>query len=250
MAGRLHRRRILVTGAAAGIGRACVETLLKEGAAVALLDRDRHGLDRTERDFAALGTMTSVAQDVSDASAVAAAVEQVSDLLGGLDGVVNSASIDLHQPFEETAGADWDRILAVNLCGAMHVCRAALEPLKASGNGAIVNIASGAGLQPIPNRVTYCASKAGLIMATKALALDLAKYGVRANAVCPGAVDTALFRHSLGAGVSLEDARSRYALHRIGAASEIAAAVLFLLSEEASFITGSALAVDGGRVFH
>lgn len=240
----------MVSGAAAGIGRACVELFLAEGAAVAMLDRDRAGLERAEAELGAPATLTSIALDVADRAAVAAGVRRAAGALGGLDGVVNSAGLDLHQPFAETDWAAWDEIMAVNLTGAMQICHAALEPLKASGRGAIVNIASGAGLRPIADRVAYCASKAGLVMATKALALDLAKHGIRANAVCPGAVDTALLRQSLGAGVTIEEVRQRYAMKRIGKVSEIAAAVLFLLSDEASFVTGAALAVDGGRVFH
>jgi NAD(P)-dependent dehydrogenase (short-subunit alcohol dehydrogenase family) len=246
----LPDRKILVTGAAAGIGRACAEAALREGAAVALADQDRRRLEETASALTTLGALSAVEMDVAAQGAVAAGVGRAAEALGGLDGVVNCAGIDLHQPFEATDWAAWRRLMAVNLDGAMHVCQAALEPLKASGGGAIVNIASGAGLKPIPDRVAYCASKAGLIMATKALAMDLAKHRIRVNAVCPGAIDTDLFRQSLGDGVSIEDVKSRYAMQRIGAASEVAAAVAFLLSEEASLITGSALAVEGGRVFH
>lgn len=250
MAGRLPGRKILVTGAAAGIGRACAELALREGAAVALADRDRSRLEATESELTKLGTVSAVEMDVANFYAVAAGVGKAVDALGGLDGVVNCAGIDLNQPFEATDWQAWERVMAVNLSGAMYVCRAALEPLKESGAGAIVNIASGAGLRPIADRVAYCASKAGLIMATKALAMDLAKHRIRVNAVCPGAIDTDLFRQSLGPGVSIDDVKSRYAMRRIGGVSEVAGAVAFLLSEEASFITGSALAVEGGRVFH
>jgi NAD(P)-dependent dehydrogenase (short-subunit alcohol dehydrogenase family) len=250
LADRLGGRKVLVTGAAAGIGRACVELFLAEGASVAMLDRDRAGLERANAELAAPARLTSIALDIADREAVSAGVSRAASALGGLDGLVNSAGIDLHQPFEETDWAAWDEIMTVNLIGAMLVCHAALEPMKASGKAAIVNIASGAGLRPIADRVAYCASKAGLVMATKALALDLARYGIRANAVCPGAVDTELFRQSLGGGATIEEVRQRYAMKRIGSVSEVAAAVLFLLSDESSFVTGAALAVDGGRVFH
>ena len=113
-----------------------------------------------------------------------------------------------------------------------------------------MNIASGAGLVPIQNRVAYCASKAGLIMASKSLAMDLASSDIRVNAVCPGAVDTGLFRQNIRDESDLEQVKSRYAMNRLGEVSEIADVVTFLLSDEASLITGSALAVDGGRVFH
>ncbi len=250
MTNRLQGRRILITGAAAGIGRACANACLAEGSAVALIDRDQDRLKAAALDLERTGQVYSLALDISDQGAAAAGVDELVRALGGLDGVVNSAGIDLHQPFAATAWQDWAQVMAINLNGPMHVCHAALDALKSSGHGAIVNIASGAGLRPIPDRVAYCVSKAALIMATKALALDLAPHGIRANVVCPGAVDTELFRHSLGSVRTIDDVKALYAMKRIGKASEIAAAVVFLVSEEASFVTGAALAVDGGRVFH
>ncbi len=250
LTGGLGGRRVLITGAASGIGLACARSLSMEGAGLALIDRDRPQLDDAAATLVGATTTIRLDLDVSDFQAVAEGVGKATEALGGLDGIVNSAGIDLHGPFEETDWAAWNRLMAVNLTGAMHVCRAALTPLKASGRGAIVNIASAAGLRPISDRVAYCASKAGLIMATKALALDLAKHGIRANAVCPGAVDTPLFRGGLSDAVRIDEVEARYAMRRIGAPSEVAAAVLFLLSDEASFMTGSALTVDGGRVFH
>ena len=238
-----------MSGAAGGIGRACVAAFLAENASVAMLDRDRKRLDRAASELSGHGKITVVDLDITNEAAVVEAVRHAARDLDGLDGVVNSAGIDRVEPFEETDWAVWDRIMAVNLTGAMRVCRAALEPMKASGKGAIVNIASAAGLRPLNDRVAYCASKAGLIMATKVLALDLAKHGIRANAVCPGATDTELFRQYLG-DATIEDVKTHYALNRIGTTSEIAATIVFLLSDEAGFITGSALAVDGGRVFH
>lgn len=250
MTDRLQRRRILITGAAAGIGRACAEACVAEGAAVALIDRDQGRLNDVATELMRRGRVHSVALDIGDQAAVVAGVDQLVEALGGLDGVVNSAGIDLHQRFAATVWRDWAQVIEINLNGPMHVCHAALDALKTSGFGAIVNIASGAGLRPIPDRVAYCASKAALIMATKALALDLAPHGIRANVVCPGAVDTDLFRQSLGAARSIDDVKAMYAMKRIGSATEIAAAVIFLVSEEASFVTGAVLAADGGRVFH
>ena len=140
--------------------------------------------------------------------------------------------------------------MAVNLVGAMEVCRAAMDALASSGRGVIINVASAAGLRPTPGRIAYCASKAALIMATKALALELAEHGIRANAVCPGPVETELFRQSLGDTVTVDDVKTRRVLGRIGNVDEIAGTIAFLLSNEAAFITGSALAIDGGRAFH
>ena len=241
---------MLVTGAAAGIGRACARLFLAEGAQVALVDRDAARLDSARETLAPAERAFLLPFDVSDTSAVWKGVAEAERLMGGIDGIINNAGIDLHRPMADVTVSDWHEVMAVNLIGAMEVCRAALDPLTASGRGAIVNVASAAGLRPIPGRVAYCASKAALIMATKALALELAEHGIRANAVCPGAVDTDLFRASLGEDLTVDEVRLRYAQRRIGVAEEVAGAIAFLLSDEASFITGSALAVDGGRTFH
>ncbi len=248
--GRLEGRRILVTGAAAGIGRACAQRCLEEGAEVALTDVDATALTRTGIELAAIGPATVAALDVANRETVAARVAEVVHALGGLDGLVNNAGVAIHHELETLDWEDWDRTLAVNLTGAMQVCQAALPALRASAGAAIVNVASGAGLRPIPRSLAYCASKAGLIMASRALAEELGPDGIRVNAVCPGPTDTAMFRDSFGGARSADEVRARNALRRIGETREIAPAVAFLLSDEASFVTGAALAIEGGRVFH
>lgn len=239
-------RRILVTGAAGGIGGAVVSALLAEGAQVAALDRD----DAALRALPGQEGLFARTFEIADPDSVAEAVAEAGDRLGGLDAVVNSVGIDLHRPFETMRLKDFREVQRVNLEGPVAVCQAALPLLKHGRDAAIVNVASGAGLLPIPNRVAYCASKAGLIMATKAMAMDLAAFGIRANCVCPGAIETALLRQALGPDLTRSDVASRYALGRIGSIEEVAAAILFLASPGASFVTGSALAVDGGRVYH
>ncbi len=246
----LAGRKVLITGAAKGIGRAVAERVLAEKGAVAALDRDASGLRDMREGLGAAEHLHCQVIDVSDRAAVGKAMGDLGATLGGLDLVVNSAGIDLYQDFEDMAGDAWQAVIDVNLTGAIAVCQAAVPLLKQSGGGAIVNVASAAGLLPIAKRVAYCASKAGLVMATKAMAMDLARHGIRANAVCPGAVDTELFRGALGGELTRESVEARYALGRVASVEEIVGAILFLGSDEASYITGAALAVDGGRSFH
>jgi NAD(P)-dependent dehydrogenase (short-subunit alcohol dehydrogenase family) len=188
---------------------------------------------------------------------VEAAVAAAAAALGGIDLVVNAAGISRYARFEETTPELWRRIMAVNLDGPFHVCRAALPHLRAAGKGgdaSIVNIASAAGLTPRPNYTAYGASKGGLIMLTRTLALDLAEEGIRVNAVCPGAILTPMVEESLAEQTDREGAvrqfMARYAMRRFGTAAEVASVVLFLASAEAAYVTGAAYTVDGGSVFH
>ena len=192
--------------------------------------------------------------DVADPAAVAAAVRAAASALGGLDGVVNAAGIDLLADIEAMTLADWQRVVAVNLTGPVLVMQAAYPYLKAAGGGTIVNVSSAAGLSPLARRTAYCASKAGLQMASKALAIEAAAFGIRVNAVCPGAVETDLFRSSIDAAAdpqaAYEAVRARYALRRVAEPAEIAAAILWLTGNDSSYVTGTSIAVDGGRTFH
>jgi NAD(P)-dependent dehydrogenase (short-subunit alcohol dehydrogenase family) len=251
---RLAERKVLVTGAASGIGRAIAEAFAAQGAALLLGDIDTDGLAESCAAKGGPGTIARAACDVTDAEAVRRMVATARTQLGGLDGVVNCAGIDLERGFLETSPADWERVLAVNLSGTMLVCRAALPLLIEGGGGTIVNIASGAGLRPLQNRTAYCSAKAGLIMLGRALALEFADRRVRVNTICPGAVDTPMFRQGLaaqgGGEAALAEITERYAMARLGTPDEIANAALFLTSAESSFVTGAALAADGGRTFH
>lgn len=245
-------RQLIVSGGASGIGLAVARMAVARGARVALLDRDTAALAEAVR---LLGEAALALEcDVSDAPAVRTAVDRAAQWLGGVDALVNSAGIDALKSLEATSDEEWARVLAVNLTGPMLVCRAALSHLRAAGGGSIVNIASGAGLRPLPNRTAYCASKAAVIMFGKSLAIETAADGIRVNAVCPGAIDTPLFRTSYENADdperALAEIRERYALGRIAAPEEVAEAVLYLSGPGASYITGTALAVDGGRTFH
>jgi NAD(P)-dependent dehydrogenase (short-subunit alcohol dehydrogenase family) len=253
VSGVLAGRRILITGAANGIGLASVARCLAEGASVAALDRDERALAalRSRFDGAAIHVVSA---DVAEPASVAAAVDGFATAIGGLDGVVNAAGIDLVADIETMALDQWNQVLAVNLTGPMLVMRAAFPHLRKAGGGTIVNVSSGAGLMPLKHRTAYCASKAGLQMASKAFAMEAAEFGIRVNTICPGAVETGLFRSGIEAApdpnAAYETVRARYALQRIAAPEEIAAAILWLTSAESSYVTGAAIAVDGGRTFH
>lgn len=251
MSGALAGRRILIAGAAKGIGRATAERFAAEGARLAALDRDGVALAELG---AALPGLAGFDGDVADPVAVAAAIDAAAAALGGIDGVVNAAGIDLVADIEAMTLAGWQRVVAVNLTGPMLVMQAAYPYLKAAGGGTIVNVSSAAGLSPLGHRTAYCASKAGLQMASKALAIEAAAFGIRVNTVCPGAVETDLFRAGIDGApdpqAAYEAVRSRYALRRVAAPAEIAAAILWLTGGESSYVTGTAIAVDGGRTFH
>lgn len=251
MTPRLPQRKILITGAASGIGLATARRFVAEGARVAILDVDAQRLDQAARE---LPECFPLQADVTDEAAVARAVGEAVRLLGGLDGVVNSAGISFWRNFDELTFAEWRRILSVNLDGPFLVCKAAWPALKAAKASTIVNVASGAGLQPRQNFSAYSASKGGLVLFTKSIAMDGAPHGIRANAVCPGIVLTPMVEKNLALTGDREAAYQRYIarnlMHRFGTAQEIADAILFLSSGESSFMTGSALGLDGGSVFH
>lgn len=244
---RLSGRHIVVTGAASGIGRATAELFVREGAKVALLDINAAAVQEAAR---AMGG-TAVVVDVTNEASVNAAVAAAAAALGGIDGLVNSAGISTHALIEDTDFATWQRVLAINLNGPFLVCRAALPWLKRSAKATVVNIASGTAMQPFAGGSAYAASKAGLVNFNRVLAKEHAPL-IRANVVCPGLVDTPMVdalerdRDSLVKTVSLD----KYALKRKAKPAEIAAAILFLTSDESSFVTGSALVVDGGRTFY
>src|SRR3984893_18281293 len=237
--GRLAQRRVLITGAASGIGRRSALLFAAEGAALTLLDRSVKGLAEIARETGGL----AVEADVTDEGSVAHAVEQGAAAMGGIDGVVNAAGIVIRGPVLEVGVADWRRVIDVNLAGIYIVGRSCLPWLAKATGATIVNIASGQGLLPnTPEMTAYAASKGGVVNLTRALAAELAP-SIRVNSVCPGMVHTPM---------TADGPRdvTPYALKRIADPLEIAHAILFLTGSESSFVTGAALAIDGGRTFH
>jgi NAD(P)-dependent dehydrogenase (short-subunit alcohol dehydrogenase family) len=252
MSARLQDRRILITGGASGIGLATARRFIAEGARVALVDRNADALARAA---AELGASAWTAQaDVTNEAEVKAAVAGAVKALGGLDGLVNGAGISEWKSLEDLDLASWRRMLSINLDGPFIVTHAALGALKAAGKATIVNLGSGAGLAPRQNFSAYCASKGGLVLFTKAIAMDLAPANIRVNVVCPGIVMTPLVEKNLALTGDREAAIQRYiarnTMHRFGTAEEVADAILYLTSDESSFVTGTALSIDGGSVFH
>lgn len=250
---RLAGRRAFVTGAAGGIGLAIAERFHDEGASVVLADIDgarlKPAADSLDRGF-------PIEVDVTSPAAVDVAVDQAAGLLGGLDVLVNAAGVDDPQakadlgtalkdrrPLRITAELDdqrWRHVLAVNLDGPFFLIRAALPHLYEAGAGSILNISSVAGRQGLAGYPHYSASKAGLLGLTQALAREVARDGIRVNAICPGVTLTPMNERAF---VSITD---KVPLGRIASAREIADAALYLASDESSYVTGATLTVDGG----
>ena len=240
---RLAGRVVVVTGAASGIGRAMAERFAAEGAEVLVADVSEAG----EAVAAALGARAAfVRTDVTREADVSAMIEGAVARFGRLDILVNNAGVGRFVPFDELEPAEWDRVFAVNLRAVYLGCRLALPHLRRGGKGVILNVASQSGLQSQPMNQPYCASKAGVILLTRSLARELAPEGVRVNCICPGGTDTPLLRAFSRTIRSADSTPSRPPLGRFARPEEIAAAALFLVSDEASYVTGVALPVDGG----
>ena len=246
----IPRRRILVTGAASGLGRATCERLGRAGASVGGLDTNATELRSVIDEMSDTG-LTAVAgvADVTDLAAVESVVNTIADQLGGLDAVVNAAGIGGYTgDVVRTSPLQWSDVLAVNLTGVFHVSRSAIPYLRASGGGAIVNVSSQYGLVGCAESPAYCASKAGVIGLTRAMAVDHATDGITVSCLCPGPIDTPLLARSLAqeAGGKLEPARTRGRLlgGRPGSPDDVAEAIQFMLT--AGFVTGSIVSLDGG----
>lgn len=246
-------RRYLVVGGARGIGLAFAQGAVARGAQVCILDKDHDALDGLMVDGGFAGALYC---DVSQPDQIDQSVEQAIDALGGgLDGLVYSVGIDLESSFETMNDDEWLRVIDINLTAPMRISRAVIPYLRqGAGDRCIINVSSAAGLSPLPGRSAYCVSKAGLNMLGKCLAQELGEGGIRVVTVAPGAVDTPLLRTSYEDKPDSDDAlariRARYALRRIAHVDEVAASILYLCGPGASYVTGTILAVDGGRSFH
>lgn len=234
----------MVTGATTGIGLETIRRIHREGGLVAAAHRRRNSEADVDGAF-------SVSLDVTSAAGWKAAVETVVARFGRLDVLVNNAGARAGGEVEETTDALWDEMIRTNLTSVFFGCRAAVPHLKSSGGGAIVNVGSITGIRGTEKMVAYSASKSGLTSLTSSLALDLAPYNIRVNAVCPAAIDTRMVAGWLKSA-SDPDAATRaviakHPLGRLGRPQEVAAAIAFLASDDAGFMTGLSIPVDGGR---
>jgi NAD(P)-dependent dehydrogenase (short-subunit alcohol dehydrogenase family) len=241
-----QERVALITGGASGIGLAAAQQLLSAGWKVAVADRDEAALEKARGELGRGPGVCLAPLDVTDEAAVEAWVDKAATTLGGLDGVVNSAGIAADIPALDTPVALFRKILDVNVVGTFLVARSAARLMKDRGGGAIVNIASVSGLRGGKGRSAYGASKGAVVVLTQVLANDLARYGIRVNAVAPGPVDTPMVR-----SVHTQADRALWTrfvpMRRYAAPQEIATAIEFLLDgTKSSYITGEIVAVDGG----
>ncbi|MDE2127913.1 MAG: SDR family oxidoreductase [Armatimonadetes bacterium] len=248
---KLRDRSVVITGAAQGIGRASAELFAREGATVALADINAEGVREVARRIEEFGGRAlAIEADVSVEADVRRMIDAAVSAFGRLDVLFNNAGIVVQGTVEETAHAEWERQIATTLTSAYLGCRFAIPVMLRQGGGLLLNMASVAGVMGLPNRAAYCAAKAGVIGLTRAIAVDYAGTGIRAVYLAPGTIETPSLSGRIESAADPGAERAKYAarqpLGRLGSADEIAAAALYLASDEASFITGSGLVIDGG----
>jgi len=246
--GSLNGRRIMVTGASRGIGRAVALALATEGAALGLVSRSLSELQVIARGIREVGGTAAVAaMDITDADSVERATDMIVAELGGLDVLVNNAGVLTAARLLDTSVEEWDRVIGTNLRGTFLCCRAAGRHLVAQGSGKVINIASTFGVKPVSGFTAYAASKAGILQLTKVLALEWARDNVQVNAIAPGYVATDM-------NIEIRDDEAfeakilqRIPARRMAAADEIGPLAVLLASRASDYLTGSVLVIDGGQ---
>jgi len=247
---RLANKIVLITGAGSGIGRSIAQTFAAEGACLALTDIAEAGLNETvELVKAAGGESVTVLGDVSKRADAERMVSAPIEKWGRLDVAINNAGIAGSREAtvaHVTSDEDWERIIGVNLSGVFWIARAAVKQMLEQGSGNIINLGSVAGVIPFPGRAAYAASKGGVMAFTRALAADYAAQHIRANAICPGPIETGMTRWRLEIPELRQQVLNATPWGRIGQPGDIAAAAVYLASDESDFMTGQMIFVDGG----
>ncbi|MGJ7914088.1 2-hydroxycyclohexanecarboxyl-CoA dehydrogenase [Massilia sp. LXY-6] len=248
---RLDGKTVIVTGGGGGIGSATCRRCAREGARVAVFDINLEAAQRVAAGIIEAGGAAAAFKcDITDRAAVDAAIAAAEAELGPIDVLVNNAGWDVFKPFTKTAPAEWDKLIAINLTGALHMHHAVLPGMAARKTGRIVNIASDAARVGSSGEAVYAACKGGLVAFSKTIAREHARHGITVNVVCPGPTDTALFAdYKEGAGNpdKLMEAFTRaIPLGRIGQPDDLPGAIVFFASDDAAFVTGQVLSVSGG----
>jgi 2-hydroxycyclohexanecarboxyl-CoA dehydrogenase len=251
----LSGKTVIVTGGGGGIGGATCRRFAEEGAKVAVFDMNLDAAQKVATEIEAAGGVAKAFKcDITDRSAVDAAVASAESVLGPIDVLVNNAGWDVFKPFTKTVPAEWEKLIAINLTGALHMLHAVLPGMAERKAGRIVNIASDAARGGSSGEAVYSACKGGLVALSKTLAREHARQNITVNVVCPGPTDTALL-----AGVAegardpaklMEAFRSAIPLGRLGQPDDLASAIAFFGSDDAGFITGQVISVSGGLTMH
>jgi NAD(P)-dependent dehydrogenase (short-subunit alcohol dehydrogenase family) len=245
---RFERKAVVVTGAASGIGAACVRRLWEEGASVALADQDQSGIDKLVTELHDDVRIFDGKLDVSDAEQVQRFIAEAQQKLGKLHGLINCAGIKGVGNVLDCESENWKNVMSVNLDGTFLMCQAFARAVQHDETSrAIVNISSGAGIMGVPNRLPYVASKFAVSGITRTMGAELGPYGIRVNAIAPGMIRTPFTAYMFDDPEKAKRIRAAHAIGREGQPEEIAAVAAFLLSDDASFMTGAIVSVDGGQ---
>lgn len=246
---RFANKVVFVTGASRGIGKAVAERFAAEGAVLVLLSNDEQELAQTKQKFSARGThVLAIPVDVSEANQVDAAVQQTVDSFGKIDILINNAGIAWEEDFLEIKDENWRKIIDVNLNGMFYVAQRVARQMVAQGSGCIVNMSSTNGLVGEEKYAHYNASKGGVVLLTKTMALELGRHGIRVNAVCPGYIQTPMSQAIDSPEFVEQYIRTKIPLGRAGNAADVAGVFAFLASDDAAFVTGETILVDGGQL--
>lgn len=246
---RFEQSVVFITGASRGIGRAVAERFASEGASLALVSNDAPELEQVCAALSADGTpAVALAADVSDPDQVDRAVQAAIDRFGRIDVLVNNAGIAWEEPFLDITSENWKKIIDVNLNGMFWVAQRVAKEMVKQGGGAIVNMASTNGLVGEARYAHYNASKGGVVLLTKTMAIELGPMNIRVNAVCPGYIQTPMSEAIDDPAFVAEYVRHKIPLGRVGLPRDVAGVFAFLASEDAAFITGETIVVDGGQL--